>query len=104
MWGLPHVRQQIVSMNLIDRNTQNSQEETTTEKRNDLEQYYDELYRILHTYRINYLLIGRLSMERTIPAEQHVPDDLLFAGLTQEPSSTLDDEVPCADIHLISPV
>lgn len=47
------------------------------EEQQDLALYYQELYRILQETNSDYLLIGELSMDRTIPSEQHVPQDLL---------------------------
>ncbi len=47
------------------------------EKRKNLNRYYHDLLRILQQTQSDYLLLGRLSMDRTIPSEQHVPQELL---------------------------
>lgn len=46
-------------------------------ERRDVAKYYQELDRILKEQQVNYLIVGRMSMERTIPREQHVPSNLL---------------------------
>lgn len=48
------------------------------DEQQDLERYYQDLHRILREQQVDYLIIGRISMDRTIKAEQHVPHALLI--------------------------
>jgi hypothetical protein len=72
------------------------------EERQDLNRYYDDLYRILREAHADYLLIGELSMDRTIKSAQHVPKNLLRNDNIPSYLSPvyLDDKLAIYAVHL----